>query len=399
MSALHWIVYENPLVSSQVVYDLLDQRAASLTAASFQTLATSGYGPGQLTIDGVDDALIYEALNGWMLNRVQATDGAGFVAYEGFIAEVHATIGNYEYEQLVDSFASQMRVTWEQANTNNKGSATFTTLIPSGGNPYSPATQAQSKYCIKEEELDLTGHGSIPRAQAVKAGTAYLAQLVDPLLPHFKRATSQSLEPHKLELVLWGYATTLGWQKDTIQFRTNTDIAGVVKGILKLPTNQFIPSTTAALAGVANTTTTIRYNSLGSYKFLRDMINEVIQYGGASNARLLFQVWENRLAYLTAAPTDPGYFSRSDNERLWTAAHAAIQPWRLRAGQYMVAEDYPAPTESFSGAVSTDPRAYLIEQTNYDDLTGDWDAVPEKSIDTHRFMGRMRRLGRFLPKV
>ena len=50
--------------------------------------------------------------------------------------------------------------------------------------------------------------------------------------------------------------------------------------------------------------TTLSYNTTGQFQTPMDVIQNVIQFGDGNNNRVLFQVWEDRLAWLAADPGD-----------------------------------------------------------------------------------------------
>lgn len=386
---LYWRMFQDPLVSDVPLYDF-DPARVNLTAASFQTLATAGFGPGTLTMGpdtngegGVPKSLIYTALNNWMLKRVTATDGAGLTAYEGYIAEIHATIGNYTYDLVVDDFATRVHVKWTENDPLHPGAQR-------DNSAYVDDLVNQAKYAIKEIDLDLTtsskgAMGVINRTQALQAGTTYLDELNSPLMPHFSLVTNQ--RGNTLNLVLWGYYTTLGFQQDNTKFAMAKEIKTIVSTVLAGGHNQFISTSTVNLD---TTGTSIVYNSNGSWKQVDEYLKDVCHYGSPTSLRILLQIWEDRLPYLKVRPITMSYYTRSDDHRLWTGAHAAMVPWRIRAGQYMAAEDFPAPIDIFADAAS-DPRSYMIEQTNYNDIDGTWEAIPAKRANTDLFLGRVRR--------
>lgn len=402
---LHWLILDNVLTSNNLVYDTArlvrgGDAPGRITAASFQTLATAGYGPGQLNFSGMPKAFIYNAIQNYLLNRVQAWDGGGHLAYEGFIAEIRATVDHYTYEVTTDNFVSQVRVKWTEADTQRgSGTRDNSTTVPNSIQKNAQATAAQAKYCIKEEDMDLTvsgggSYGVIDRTQALQAAQTYLAELINPIAPHYQYKPETSPPERTIEFTLWGYASTLNFQQDNTAIKPQRkDIGAVVKTLLQTSHNQFIA--TSDLTGIATVGTQVLYNTTGNWKRLQDMISELTQVGAPSFNRILFQVWEQRKPYIFVAPSSAGYFTRSDSAQVWSGQHAALYPWRVRAGQYMVAEDFPAPVLKYA-TVASDPRAYLIESTNYDDLTGAWDAAPQKKLDTKRFLGRLKRGTRFL---
>ncbi len=375
---LHWSIYNNPLVDNNVFRDL-DPGRFEFTQASFQTLGSAGYGPGALAFANVSEGLMYDALSNWMFKRVTATDGAGYRAYEGYIAEVKAKVGNAAYEALCDNFSSRIRVKWTEADPLHPATRDVSSKVND--------TASQAKFCIKEEELDLTGHGVIDRTQALQAANALLAQTTDPLGPSYDYK-AQAMTPNSLELTLWGYYTTLDFQYDNTKTKQKTEIATILKNVLANGNVQYVSTTDTT--NVQNVGVTIRYGTAGDWKKVGEIFQDLTKYGDASYRQLLLQVWEDRKLFFAARPIVSGFFARSDDPRVWSGAHAAELPWRVRAGQYLLVEDFPTPLSLFSD-VDTDPRSLLIDATNYNDLTGDWNAKPVKRSSQEVFWGRVRR--------
>ncbi len=125
---------------------------------------------------------------------------------------------------------------------------------------------------------------------------------------------------------------------------------------------------------------------------LQDYIQGAIVRGDSSGHQLFFQVLEDRRPYLFPRSTNPLYFSRHDDERIWDKDHKIIPPYLVRAGGFIIGEDSNTTldplTDEFKGR-----RSSIIERTTYDDITHKLSIPPPSNdvIQPERLMARTRR--------
>lgn len=351
MPALEWHAFGNPIADDNWRTNL---SALQPSAAGFGTEANGGFSDGSLDFADAPEAVIADAVDNWLMRRVIAVDRAGFIAYEGFIAEIEAKLGIYTLSRSVDSLVNSLKVSYTKAYLGTT----------EGAAKWVNDTASQAAYGIKEAYEDISDQGVMTVAQATNWGTTYLNTHA---IPH-DNTFDLGADPaqHSLRLTLWGYYTTLGWRENIIRWKAPTEIKSMVSTILTNRSKaQFIVTTD--LTKLATTGTTLAYNSGGSSKPLQDYIADVVQYGDSNNRRLLFQIWEGRVPWLLARSTSPLVYARSRDPRLWSQNHAALPGYKVRAGGYAVAEDYGGSLDSYADILS-DPRSTFMETTRYDAL-------------------------------
>lgn len=364
---LYWRLHQNPLVnaSSPLLRDLSTGNL-KFTTARFATIAQGGFGDAALAFASPPDEIIRDAVDNWLMRRVVATDAQGRIAYEGFVAGVHATMGHHAYVRSMDSFHNITVAEFQWA-----GSHVGYGKCPKGaqckGRLYSfesdvdPVGRTLTLLGPKEFWFQ-AGKGVIAPALAQEEGKVKLRELLK------KRGVdidTEQAQPNALELMIWGYNATLKWQKNTVGYKKYTEVSQIVKDSLYVADSApFISTDTAQ---IQTTGKTILFNAGHDPQWVFDLIQMAIA-AGDSNARILFfQIWEDRRPWLYARATSPRYFSRSDDNHFYDASRAPIPDYMVRAGGIVVAESEDIGLDKYSDVLGRRYRG-LIERTDYDDL-------------------------------
>lgn len=388
---LAWRLYSNPVAdpTSPLYLDLTGRRLP-ITQARFSTLALGGYGDGSLTISnpGLSDALMQDALANWLTKRIVASDGSGFVAFEGYISEVHVQRGYHTYVKSVDPLANYVWIEHQQNDSLHPGATRY------AREPVQPDStiSTQSKYGIKERWENVESDGLVSQNQAQLLGQQYLALYNEPKMHSY--TIGGTLQAPSISLSLLGYWSTLSWRKQTNKFNAFTDVATIIKTVLQQSGGiyaQFLDTTAAGLSGIASTGRTITYNTGSTPTLTQDFVIDTIKYGNANGRQLFFQVWENRKAYLTTRNTSAKIYTRSDDDRVWDNNHQPVPKYKVRAGDIVLAENTSASIDALADIINH-PYASLIDTAIYDAIADRLDIpAPNALVDPALLMSRARR--------
>lgn len=398
---LDWSVYNNPVLSDGNVYLPALHTRGVVTEANFSTLALGGFGDGALTLQNVPDALIFDAVGigsagSWLMKEIRAHDAQGARAYEGIIAEIHAKHGKHRYNRMLTPMFNRIRCEYWQPDPLHPGRRRQ-------GISQRNDTTSQALYGIKEYRLDITSEGTMTQAQATSRADEFLQMSK---LPHefdFEIGekqgddTENANEGNELQIKLWGYWSTLKWRYTNFRVRTPTDLktifyrAGNNLSLYTLYLNgyylQFVDNTVTT--NLSNTNISIRFNSEGALMTVQDFVNAICGYGDANLRRAYFQIWENRVGYLAVRSTAPTLYTRSRDGRAWSVNHTPIPAYLVRAGGYLVPDDFPSSLDDYSGDIANDPRASFVDATNYDDMTGLTRTQEPQADNTALLLGRV----------
>lgn len=371
MSELSWSLYNNPVLSDGNLYLHLSAQLTT-TAARYTTLRLGGFGDGALEFADVDRATARDAAQNWLMKEVRFTTPGGGIAYKGFVAEVTVEYGYLTIRRRVGWIANRVIVRFRRRDPTRKKAQRRQRVTLED-------TESQARYGIRTLRLDLTEEGVMKAAQATARG-----QLLLDKFKNFQSIARTNLpHPPRVRLALWGRWQTTGFQDVRLRFSKAKEIATIVQQALA--SCQFVD--TSDLSRLAATGTLIRYNSDGMFRSAQSYIQDAVQYGDSASNRLLFQIWDDDVPVLQSAPTTVGVFSRSEDARVWGDGRTPVPAWSVRAGDYMLAEDWDERLDAASGV----SEAVLIEQTSYDALT---DTVELESADIEGVasaLGKARR--------
>lgn len=361
-----------------------------LTSASFRTTAQGGFADGQIGFGEVSERFITNALDSWLARGVIATDGGGISAYEGYVAEIHATLNNQTIVRSMDTFANKVFLDYRYGGgTCPKGTLCKGRATALESDIASSTTTTQ--WGIKEEWLDYSGRGTMASALATTAAQIRLKRTLR-AKEYTHTLGNYQKTPNSLSLVLWGWYTTLQWRKQTIPIRKLLDVGAIVRRAIGSGYGNKAPLLNTDHSQIATIGVTRTWNTDARPLWLMDFIQGAIADGDADARELQFQVWENRMPFLTQRSNQPRYFIRHDDTRVWDANRCLIPLYRVRAGGFAVSENTPESTNPFS-EIWQRPRATFIDYTEYDDIQETLN-IPysEQVISPERLLARARRV-------
>ena len=388
MTKLTWYLHQNPVYNSASPF-MRNLSALMPSSAQFSTLADGGFSDGTLTLDNVSRALLEEIWETWLVKRVIAVDGAGNVAYEGFISEIEATRGYHTYNQTVDALANRVFVEYTYAGGSCPSGGTCYGRVQRNETDVLSTAQTQTTIGIKEEWLDATGVGVITTTVANAIGDRRLRERMYQRSNSFTLGGGADSAGTSVTLTLCGYYGTLQWRKQTVKYQVATAIETIVSGALTTGSKaQFIDT---ANYTYDTTSRTVQYNTSATPQWISDYIQDVIAAGDSSGKRLFFQVWENRKPYLVKRSSSPKYYTRSNDFRIYDANRGVVAPYMVRAGGYISTDDLRADLDEQSD-VALRRRASLIEETHYDAIN---DVLtippPSEQVSIERLLARARK--------
>lgn len=375
---LSWDLFNNPVTENNNLFlDLSARHGDLMSAANFSTLLDAGFGPAQISLDNPPRSLVLEAVNNWMTKRLLVTDGAGSKVYEGFVAEISGADGYHVYNPRLGGLVNRAYVVFRQVKNSGKGQKRVRATVND--------TASQARYGIFSQRQIIEHHGVMGTGQANRWGQTFLKQ-------HRlrKRPQRTTTSQRRLDLTLWGYKSSLSFQEMFLRVRKQKDLGWIATRILQGGACQYLNTTDTSR--IATIGFTARYKTGGDWKTPGEMLDDIASYGDNNYNMIFAQVWEDRILTFAARPTTVGFIARSDDARVWDAGRALTMPWLVRAGEYMLAEDFPAPLEPVSD-IDSDGRAVLIRETQYDDVSGEWSADPYdlEERDLAHLIGYLKR--------
>ena len=397
MPNLNWLLFNNPVYDSTSAY-FFDLTRTNITAASFSTIAQGGFGDANLEIEEPPARLIQLALDSFLMKRVVAYDGAGRVAYEGFVAEIDATLERQRFIRSMDQFSNRVYVEHKYRNGQGTPCAKGATCIgrQTRDEDDVATTQTQTEWGIKTATLDLNPFGHVAITDAQNAGDLYLRHSLRASAVDFQQYGEEP-QPNHISLGIWGYYATLQWNIQTRKYATATEIATIVKGGLTsivvgggnlTSAPQFISSDHS---DIATTGRTIKYNVQRKRMTFMDYIQGALIEGDSNARRLFFQILDNRRPRLFARPAAARFYATNDLDRIWNEQHTVIPPYMMRAGGYIATENF---NESFDPIADIQTRRHtsLVDRTIYDDMTGRLSIPPpDNVISPERLLARTYR--------
>lgn len=333
--------------------------------ASFSTIADGGFSDCSFTLADATDAMIDEALAVWLGKRICITDGAGVIAWEGYVSEVQATRGYQTLTRSLDAFCNRVFVSYTYSGGTCPRGGTCVGREQRNETDVDATANTQDTIGIKEEWLDITDSGLMTSGQAQRVGNRYLRKSVRPREWEMNLSSGAERQTRQLTITGLGYYATLQWRKLTRKWNVATNIQTIISDIV---TSGKCPFLDTANLRTETTGITKQYNTEGAPIWIQDMIREVIADGNSSGARLLFQVIENRVPVLSSVATTTKYYARRDDPRLFNADRKPLPAYLIRAGGFILAEDVAALTESPTD-IANNARASFVNETEYDCMT------------------------------
>lgn len=393
---LQWYIHQNPVynTASPLVFDFSH---VELSTAQFSTFAQGGFGTGALEIKAPSEHIIQDAVDNWLTKRVIAVDPSGVIAYEGYIAEINATLGFHSFVRSIDEFANRCRVQYKWGGYPCPKGNLCKGLLTVEESSLGLGGSTQTSYGIKEKWVDLSGQGKMASSLATAAGTRVLKGALRSREFDFQLGDGQEPQAPSLRLSLWGYYTTLQWRKTTYGINTATEIATIVKAILSVranvsgnveTVNPFI-NTDQSQIETTGTTTVLNKDKTPTYS--QDLIQAAMVSGDTNAKELFFQIWEDRMPYLTARPASPRYYTRYDNGSIWDSNRHIIQPYMVRAGAFIVSENLNESLDPLTDVYQRE-RTSFLDHTVYDDIKETVSLPPSNDLaSVERMMARAKR--------
>lgn len=392
---LNWMVHENPVynTASPMVFDLSH---VELSTASFSTIAQGGFGKGALEIAHPTERLISNAVDGWLTKRVIAVDNSGRIAYEGYIAEIDATLGYHQFTRSVDQFANRVWVDYKWAGGACPKGSTCKGRTHKDESDVA-ATTTQTQYGVKERWVDISGQGILTLSLANATAIVTIKGALHSRQNEYELGLGQERPANSLRLTLWGYYSTLQWRKTTYGNDTDIDISRFVKNTLSARIN--VNSITENVNPFINTDQSqidsagrnITLNKERKPTYPQDLISASLIEGDSSGKEMYFQIWEDRVPYLSTRPSVPRYYSRYDDNRMWDTNHGLIPAYMVRAGGFVVSENLPEITDPFEDAYQRS-RTTFVDQTVWDDVHERLQIPKSNNLATvERMLARARR--------
>lgn len=388
---LTWLLYANPVyvAASPLIRDLSKLKPSQ---AQFSTIADGGFADGTLQFDNVSPQLFDEIWETWLVKRVTAVDGAGRIAYEGFVSEISATRGYHTYNQTVDAFTNRVFVEYTYAGGTCSGGATCYGRAQRNETNVDSTAITQTTIGIKEEWLDATGNGTITSAMANAMGDKRLLERIYQRSNNYMLGGGAEAQPASITLTIVGYYATLQWRKQSIVVRYATPVETIINNLLTVGAKCEFLNTSAY--DYVSTGRSITYNSNAALYWISDYIQDIIASGDSNGRRLLFQIWEDRTPYLSKRATAPKYFSASNDFRVYNSDRGSVPAYMVRAGGYIMANDMRAAMDENTD-VGLRRRASFIEQTTYDAINDTLTIPPpSEQVNIERLLARARKQAR-----
>lgn len=367
---LRWDIYNNPVLSDGALYLNLDE--FETTQARYSTLRLGGLGDGALELIDVSKALARDAVKNWLMKEVRFTAPNGAVPYAAFIGEVTVEYGYAILRRRVNWIGNRVIVRYmKRGNTSGRAKRRL----------YVEDTESQQRFGLRTLRIDLTDDGFMSPAQA----TARASVLLNKYKNFTSRARVALPRRPRVRLALWSRWMTTNWNDVTLRFAKAKKISAITQSALA--SCQFV---TADYADVNDVGTSVRYNSKAMTRVPQEIIMDVLPYGDSATRRLCLQIWDDGIPHLKSAPTTIGLYANTDDARVWGDAHSPLPNWAVRAGDYMMLEDWDDALDVLIDATA-DERAVLIEKTDYNALTDDVEAEAADMEGVASVMGKARR--------
>lgn len=391
MPRLDWDLFSNPIANSASPHER-SLSALMPLEATFETVADGGFGEARLEFDNVDDALIDEVLNTWMMKRVTATDAAADFAYEGFVFEYTVTDGYQTHTRSIDDFFNRAFVRYATQGGDCQPGATCYPDEQVDETDIDATYDSQSRIGIKEEWID---EDLQSEALANARGKQMMTRVLKPMFSSFQFGTGAEWQPKHLELTLVGGFATLQWRKNVLRYPSGNgvkEISAVLKNLLAYQgKSQYLDTEGDTFPQFESTGRNIIYNSGGAPVWNQDYVLDIIAAGSSTGKRLFFQIAPGLIPVLYTRKTAPTYYAKDGDWRVFNTDKGSVPPYLVRAGGYIQADNLSAPLDETTDVIGRG-RGGLVEQTTYDAINDRLDIPPPASLqDVRRIWARQRK--------
>lgn len=391
MPKLDWDLFSNPIANSSSPHER-SLSALLPVEATFETIADGGFGEATLEFDEVDDALIDEALNTWIMKRVTATDPAADYAYEGFISEIVVSDGYQTHTRSIDDFFNRAFVRYATQGGSCPGGATCYPDEQVDETDIDATYDSQSRIGIKEEWVD---EDLQSQTLANARGKQMMTRVLKPMFSQFQFGTGAEWQPKHLALTIVGAFATLQWRRQVLRYPSGNgikEISAVLKNMLAYQSKaQYLNTEGDTFPRMDGTGRNTVYNTGGAPVWMQDYVLDIIAAGSSTGKRLFFQIAPGRIPVLFARATAPTYFAKDGDWRVFNADKGSVPPYLVRAGGYIQADNLSAPLDETTDVIGRG-RGGLVEQTTYDAINDLLTIPPPASLqDVKRIWARQRK--------
>jgi hypothetical protein len=323
-------------------------------------IADGGYDNAQFVISG-DNILIDNWLDKGLGRHIIVRSTTAKLIWEGFVNKVTIGIGT-----LTASRGPLFDIA-------NRVSVTYTPIIDIGVDP--PVTGSETETPIAEDTDSQTRYGILEQVlsggQLLDDGTyddaeemrdLYLAEYAWPFTDETVNLETSAVPTITIECMGYkhwlnvyvhnDYTTGTVTLDNKVKYVLNNDPNGIFS------TDQIHIDSNAQLTG--------RYEDKNRYA--KAIIDEIVALGDGSDNRWTFSVYDDRLCYYEAIPTEVEYYHNlSSTHILSTKMHTPLEPWDFRPGAWVEISDF-MPGESISVTqtpIRKDPRVLFVESVQF----------------------------------
>lgn len=369
---LRWDLYNNSVLGDGKLYLNLDP--FETTQARFATLRVGGLGDGTLELVGIPRQTARDAVKNWLMKEARFTAPNGDVPYLGFVGELTVEYGYRVYRRRIGWIGNRVVVRYLKRDTTGRAGSKRKRVTVEDA-------ESQARYGVRTLRVDLTDQGIMSTAQATDHAEILLAKYKN----FVSKTKSSSPREPRIRISLWSRWMTTGWQDVLLRYAKAKKISVIVQAALAS-----CPFVTADYSDVNDVGTSIKYNSNGMRRAAQEVMVDALQYGDSNSRRLLLQMWGDGVPHLNSVPTTIGLYGNTGEERVWGDARTPLPNWGVRAGDYMLDEDWDDSLDVLTDATA-DERAVLIEKTEYNALLDSLDAESADLEDVASVMGKTRR--------
>lgn len=328
-----------------------------VTSYAHETIAIGGYWTAQIVIN-----LTLVQAEDWFENglgrRIEVTNPAGVVVWEGFVNKVSVSAGALSEER------------GELVNVGNRDSAIYTPLDAS---VYPPVSGTTTVTTIAEDTTSQTAYGiwekvvsagTTPHDNAEQVRDVFLAENSLPMTSGALTINPGSAQPPVITLDCLGYIYWLG------AYIYNNATSGY-----DLLSDKLIDVLAADPNGVIST----NYNSIEDNAFLTptmenenrfawDVIKELVALGNdTDDLRRLFGVYAERIVRYETQPETITYYHRltEQGQYVTTPDGEIIYPWDVQPGKWLFVPDFLVGLPPDVIDLYNDPRAAFLESVRY----------------------------------
>jgi hypothetical protein len=349
------IAYSMPLVQGGAYIGTLTEDVESYAHA---IAANGGFVSANFTINGSR-----EMLEDWIeygLGRhIQAHAPDNRVIWEGFVDQVSVTVGGVTTSKgPLINIANRVSVMYTPIIDNDvdppvTGTPTETIIVED--------TDSQEKYGVWEKVVST---GNVLDADAEFLRDLYLVENAYPD-GNCTIALGQDSGTMNITVSCRGYIDWFGYAYNQTTTFVSITVTEKLEAVIDADPNNLFSST--ASSTTIDNNMVLAVSGEDQNRTAKTIIDELVSYGGGSDDRWLFGVYENRLIHFNQAPTNVEYvyYLVENNQRIETATGEVIPPWDVVPGKWVSMLDFMYGSAVTEDDAHGDPRSFFIEQVDY----------------------------------